>query len=196
MNTPQAPFEDATGAVLIGGRSKRLGRDKVILTYGEKPLAAFMHGLLQDLFGQVLLVGHTRHELDALGLVSVPDAFPGKGVLGGIYTALTLSSEPYVFVTGADMPFLTPGLITRILDLRHAADAVIPRGVGGFEPLCAVYSKSCTEKVRQSLDEGVLKILPALEGLAIESPVIIPAPGDPDPFFNINTVEDWEKLQS
>jgi molybdopterin-guanine dinucleotide biosynthesis protein A len=195
VNQPAATFEEVTGAVLTGGKSRRLGRDKILLPYDGKPLAVHLHGLLKNLFPQVLLIGHPRPELETLGLTCVPDLIPDKGALGGIYTALKTASTPYVFVAGADMPFLTTSLISDILGHRHGADAVIPRGPRGLEPLCAAYSISCTDAIKQSLEKDMLKIMGALDGLAVLSPEVTPGDDQLDPFLNINYPEDLEILR-
>lgn len=196
MTGTAAAFEEVTGAILTGGKSSRLGRDKALLPMNGKPLAVHMHTLLADLFPEVILIGHSRPELEIMGLTSIPDLIPGKGVLGGIYTALHVCKTPYVFVAAADMPFLTPSLITGILAYRHRADAVIPSGPKGMEPLCAVYSKTCSGTIKQSIGRNTLKIMEALNGLKVLSPEIGPKDSEPDPFFNINHPEDLKKLKS
>lgn len=195
MNPGPAAFEEVTGAVLIGGKSRRLGRDKVLLPFDGKPLAAHMHDLLKELFQETLLIGHPRPELESLGFTCIPDLVPGKGVLGGIHTALHKSTTPFVFVIGADMPFVTGPLISRILVHRHTADAVIPQGPKGMEPLCAVYSTSCTSIIRQNIEAGTLRVTAALDRLKVLSPEIAPYGDDPDPFININYPEDVAKLE-
>ena len=190
MNPRSGTFEEVTGAILIGGQSRRLGRDKVLLSYEGKPLVLHIHRLLNGLFPRTLLIGHPRPELETHGLTCIPDLVPDKGVLGGIYTALNTAATPYVFVTGADMPFLTTSLISEILDHRGNADAVIPRGPRGFEPLCALYSKRCAVPMKNAIDGGTFKIMAALEGLNIITPEITVAEGDQNPFANINYPQD------
>ena len=167
-----------------------------MLPLGGKPLAVHMHSLLADLFSKVILIGHSRPELEKMGLTSVPDLISGKGVLGGIYTALHVCKTPYVFVVAADMPFLTPSLISGILAYRHKADAVIPSGPKGMEPLCAVYSKACIGTIKESIERNTLKVIEALDGLKVLSPEIGQKDSEPDPFININCPEDLEKLKS
>lgn len=196
MNQPGAPFEEVTGAILIGGQSRRLGRDKVLLHYEGKPLAVHLHQLLENLFPETVLIGHPRPELEAIGLTCIPDTIPDMGVLGGIYTALSAAATPHVFIAGADMPFITPTLISTILSHRNLADAVIPRGPRGLEPLCAVYSKSCADTLKTCLEKGTLKVMAALDSLKVVSPEVIPGDGDQDPFININYPEDLENLKS
>jgi len=196
MTPRSAAFEEVTGAILIGGKSRRLGRDKVLLPYEGKPLIVHLHQILQDLFPRILLIGHPRPVLKELGFSCVPDRVPHKGVLGGIYTALDAAVTPYVFVAGADMPFLTVSLISDLLGHRHLADAVIPRGPRGLEPLCAVYSSSCFESIRHSLDTGALRIMTAISDLRVLTPEVRPVDSEPDPFFNINYPEDLGILKN
>jgi molybdopterin-guanine dinucleotide biosynthesis protein A len=195
MNQAAAASQEVTGAILTGGQSRRLGRDKVLLPYEGKPLAFHMHGLLVTHFPRTVLIGHPRPELQALGLECFPDLVKGKGALGGIYTALRAADTPYVFIAGADMPFLTTSLISDILGHRHEADAVIPRGPRGLEPLCAVYSISCTSAMEHNLKSDNLKIMAALDGLTVLSPEVTLKEGEPDPFININNPEDLELLK-
>ena len=43
-----------------------------------------------------------------LGLPLYPDLVPGRGALGGLYTALSAASQPLVAVVACDMPFASP----------------------------------------------------------------------------------------
>ena len=194
MNRPAAAFEEVTGAILVGGKSRRLGQDKALLPFNGKPLVVHMHKLLADLFPEVNLIGHPRPEFENIGLICVPDLIPRKGVLGGIYTALHMCTTPYVFIVGADMPFLTPSRISEVLAYRHRADAVIPMGPRGMEPLCAVYSSACTGTIKKNIEMDQLKVIPALDGLKILSPEIGNKDDEPDPFININYPKDLDIL--
>lgn len=187
-------FDDVTAAILVGGLSSRFGRDKILLTIEGKSLILRLYQMLQPLVGEILAVGHHREEFDAMGLRVVEDLLPDTGPLGGIYTALMSATTPYVFVIAADMPFITASLIRKIAQSRSDAEAVIPRGPRGLEPLCAVYSRTCGDHIRTSLSHGNRRIVTALEGFSVLTPEIQADKGERDPFFNINYPEDLEKL--
>jgi len=188
--------EDVTGAILIGGKSRRLGCDKILLPYRGKPLVLHLYGILSSLFNRTSLIGYTRPELDREGLECIPDQFPDCGVLGGICTALINSSTDHVFVAAGDMPFLTQSVVNEILSHRHEAYAVIPAGPSGMEPLCAVYSKSCLEPMLSRIERKRLKVIDALAELSVFQLRMSPDNSGSSPFFNINTPEDLEKLIS
>jgi molybdopterin-guanine dinucleotide biosynthesis protein A len=195
VNSSPIVFEDITGVILIGGRSSRLGRDKVLLQLDGIPIIKHLHNGLKPLVHEVLLIGHRRPEFDPLGLRVVEDIMPGAGPLGGIYTALVSSETPFVFVVAGDMPFISTSLISTIVQARRDADAVIPSGPRGLEPLCAVYSRSCTEPFGASLEKGNRRIVSALEGLNTLKPEISVRNSEQDPFFNINYPEDLERIK-
>ena len=171
-----------------------MGFDKVLLPVNGVPLVSIVHTRLSGLFDTVLVVGHHRPEFDALGITAHPDLMPDRGILGGIYTALSLAETPYTFAAACDMPNIDLDLVEEVLSHREEADAVIPRGPKGFEPLFAVYSRACLPAVRKSLEAGELKVMTALEGLNVVTPRLQTAATGPDPLANLNTPEDLEKL--
>ncbi|MDF1536238.1 MAG: molybdenum cofactor guanylyltransferase [bacterium] len=193
--TPGVPFPGEVGAaVLVGGQSSRFGRDKVLLEVDGEPLVKRSITLLSSLFSDVLVIGHDRPEFHILGIRAIEDLIPGKGSLGGLYTAVMTAGTPAVFVMAADMPFVSASLIDQVVRMRGGVDAVIPRGPTGFEPLCALYSRSCAAPMKKAIDKGSFRIMAALEGLKITNPEIMTVEGEGDPFANINTPEDWERL--
>ena len=195
MNGSPPVAEDVAGAILVGGRSSRFGRDKVLLPFGNKPLFAHIYDILAPLVGEVFIVGHHRPEFEIFGLRVVGDLGPDAGPLGGIYTALKSTKAPFVLAIGADMPFLTTSFLGKILQSAGNADAVIPRGSRGLEPLSAVYSGTCIEPMRASLARGNRRIVRALEGMNLLTPEIALTVGGKDPFFNINFPEDYEGME-
>ncbi len=192
----KAAFTDTTGVVLVGGKGRRMGRDKVLMPVNGKPIIVKILQQIAPVFAETLVVGHHRPEFDELEIVSHPDAVPDRGVLGGIYTGLLLTRTPFIFAIASDMPFLNADLIRRIAGMRHAADAVVPKGPEGYEPLFAAYSVSCLDPFRENLDKGILRIQAALEGLNVINPVIPPAPeGTPDPLSNLNIPQNLSLLE-
>jgi molybdopterin-guanine dinucleotide biosynthesis protein A len=190
MTSGSVFLRDVSAAILVGGLSKRLGQDKVLLEFDGQPLIYRSVTLLTSLFENVLVIGHHRPEFHDLGIRVIEDIVPEKGALGGLYTAVESSPTPAVFVVAADMPFVTQPLIEEVLQFQGQADAVIPRGPRGFEPLCALYSKSCAVPMKDAIDGGTFKIMAALEGLNIITPEITVAEGDQNPFANINYPQD------
>ncbi|MEE8547527.1 MAG: molybdenum cofactor guanylyltransferase [bacterium] len=192
----KAAFTDITGVVLVGGKGRRMGRDKVLIPVHGKPIIEKTFRKIAPLFAETLVVGHHRPEFDELKIQSHPDIIPDCGALGGIYTGLALAQTPFIFAIASDMPFLDTDLMTSIAEVRQGADAVIPKGSMGYEPLFAIYSTSCLNQIRENLEKGSLRVLEALEGMNVLNPEIPPVPeGAPDPLSNLNTPQDLRLLE-
>lgn len=191
----QGILPDITAAVLIGGKSRRFGRDKVIEPLDGVMLVEKVVSVLNPLFSEIILVGHFRQEI--AGYKTVSDIIPGCGPLGGIYTALVSSANPYCFIFAADMPNLNMKLIRYMAGLKEKADIIIPRLSKGIEPLHAVYSKAAIPVIKTLLEKNRFKILNLIEQMNTEyiGNLSINKFGDPLRIFsNINTTSDIEIL--
>jgi molybdenum cofactor guanylyltransferase len=189
----QGILSDITAAVLIGGKSSRFGRDKVVEPLDGVMLVEKVVSLLNPLFSEIILIGHARRE--TAGYKTVPDIMPGCGPLGGIYTALVSSKNPYCFIFAADMPNLNTGLIRYMVGLKEKADIIIPRLSVGMEPLHAIYSSTAIPAVKDMLVKRNFKISNLIEQMNTEyiGHLSIKNFGEPSRIFsNINTLSDLE----
>ena len=92
------------GAVLCGGASRRMGRDKALVSVDGRALALRVADALRAAGAEpVLGVGGDLDALAALGLAGVPDEEPGAGPLTGILTALAQGAAPLTFVAACDL---------------------------------------------------------------------------------------------
>ena len=182
---------DITAAVLIGGKSRRFGRDKVVEPLDGVMLVERVISVLKPLFSEIALIGHVRHEIS--GYKTIPDIIPGCGPLGGIYTALTSSKNPYCFIFAADMPNLNTGLIRYMAGLKEKADIILPQVPKGLEPLHAIYSKTAIPVIKDLLAKKDFKILNLIEQMKTEyiGYQTIENFGEPLRIFsNINSLSD------
>lgn len=118
------------GAVLCGGASRRMGRDKALVPVDGVALARRVaDALVAGGCTSVLAVGGDGPALAALGLVPVPDRWPGEGPLGGLATALAAVGEGDRLVL-APCDLLHP--LASLVETLVAALAVPPEpeGVG------------------------------------------------------------------
>ena len=111
-----------SGAVLTGGVSRRMGRDKALLRVGGRPLAGVVADALSGAGAeQVVAIGGDRSGLVAAGLTVVDDAHPGEGPLGGILTAIGRLAGPGlpVVVLACDLPAADPGNVAAVVGRRQ-----------------------------------------------------------------------------
>ena len=119
------------GAVLCGGRSRRMGRDKALIEIGGVPLVMRVASALRDAGAvDVRTVGGDADALSRLGLRTVADRWPGAGPLGGIVTALseteTAGTAGIVLVAACDLVDPSPAtMAATVRALRETADASV-----------------------------------------------------------------------
>lgn len=148
---------EATGFVVAGGKSRRMGRDKALLPWNGATLLDHTVARLGAVCASVRVLSGTERRYEDRGLSVETDAVPDAGPLGGIYTGLLGMGAGTGLFLGVDLPFVTVDLLRRLLELSAGHDAVVPMSPRGPEPLCAVYRSTCLEPIRRRLAAGDLK---------------------------------------
>jgi molybdopterin-guanine dinucleotide biosynthesis protein A len=187
---------NVSAALLVGGASRRMGRDKSALMLAGVPAATRTSRLLAGFFEDVLLVGGDPPE-DALGR-RVPDVRGPRCALRGVVTALEAVRTDHVLVVATDLPLLTPDLLLALVAFPEA-DAVVPRDASGRHPLCALYRRApALEQARSLLREERLAmshLLDALDTRHLEGPDLAQVDPDGHALTNVNTPEDLARLE-
>ncbi len=142
-------YRDVSGVILAGGKSSRYGRNKALVQLNGTALIEWVISVLKGLFENVILITNTPQEYASLGLPMEQDIIKGLGPLGGIYTALQAIPTEYGFFVACDMPFLSPALITYLIDCRDEYDVVVPKIDWKIEALHALYRKTCLPEVER-----------------------------------------------
>lgn len=185
--------------ILAGGESRRMGRDKLPLMVGEKPLLDRVCLALSCRCDEILVVG--GGEYSPPGARRVPDLRPGRqGPLAGIEAGLLAARHRAVFVAAGDMPFLTGDLAGYLLDLLSGdVPAVVPDFGGRLHPLCAAYGRELRPAVSAALDQGkrsVRELLEAQPRVRYVREEELRRFGDPDLLLtNVNSPEDLESAR-
>ena len=165
------------GAILTGGRSSRMGRDKAFVQVAGEQMVVRVHAALGGAgVAPVVAVGGDAGRLGALGIASIPDAWPGEGPLGGILTALRWCTLPRICVVACDLGVLTAATITALLDGDQSGAAVVAMSTR-LEPLCAVWRRDETTLATLSglFSGGERSVERALGALDITTVDVAPA---------------------
>jgi molybdopterin-guanine dinucleotide biosynthesis protein A len=166
-----------------------MGREKALLPYRGGVLVEFVAEAVKLAAGSAVLVG-SPSRLGAIGYPILPDIYSGEGPLGGILTVLQHSSADWNLIVACDMPAVSAGFLTGLLEAAECqdADVLVPAGPSGrLEPLCAVYHRRSREPLYNAFAAGIRKVTAAFTGLRI---VVFPIP-ELTPVQNVNTPEDW-----
>jgi molybdopterin-guanine dinucleotide biosynthesis protein A len=134
-----------SGILLAGGASRRFGRPKLLEPLGGAPLFHHPLGALLAVCDEVVIVlapGAPDLPLpdDASRARFVHDDAAHEGPLAGTDAGLAKVRGEHAVVAGADMPGLSPGLLSLMVDraARTRRDAVLLADVDGPRPLPAV----------------------------------------------------------
>ncbi|MBI2906104.1 MAG: molybdenum cofactor guanylyltransferase [Chloroflexi bacterium] len=194
--TRLATEESGTASiVLAGGRSSRLGRDKLREVIGEKSVIQRVLEAVAPVSSEIIVVTADRE----LALPSYPaarlvhDIHPGKGSLGGIYSGIVMSTRYHSLVVAGDMPFLNTALLRHMVAASGSFDVVLPKVDDYVEPLHAVYSKDCLPAIEDLLRQDNLRILDFFDRVRVryleEEEIDLFDPKHLS-FFNVNTEAD------
>jgi molybdopterin-guanine dinucleotide biosynthesis protein A len=190
---------DTSCIILAGGKSLRLGYDKVLEKVGNRSLLEQVISRIDSLSRKIIIVTAEERTFPKLAshskLKIVPDIFPGKGSLGGIYTGLVTSDSFYNLVIAVDMPFLNQPLLRYMIEVSDGFDFVLPRVNNLFEPLHAVYSKNCIAPIEFILKQGrkvIIELFNFVKVRYVEADEVERFDPQHLSFFNINTEEDLE----
>ncbi|MCE2471763.1 MAG: molybdenum cofactor guanylyltransferase [Anaerolineae bacterium] len=148
-------------AIIAGGQSRRMGRDKAFVELGGRALIERVIQRSADLGqAETILITNKPADYAHLGLPMHRDILPDTGSLGGIYTALVKATSPAVLVLACDMPFINADLLRFMLTQLDAdTDIVVPRVDGYPQALHAIYQKTCIAPIRAQLEANRLKII-------------------------------------
>jgi molybdopterin-guanine dinucleotide biosynthesis protein A len=190
---------DISAVILAGGKSLRLGHDKITEKVGNATLLQKVISRIDSLSKDIFIVTAEEKSFkefaDNKKLKTVADIFPGRGSLGGIYTGLVKSESFYNLVIAADMPFLNRELLAYMTEVADGFDFVIPKIGTFFEPLHAIYSKNCVTPIETMIRKNrrvIIELFDFVKVRYVEAEEIDRFDPEHLSFFNINTVEDLE----
>jgi len=202
-----------SAVILAGGASRRLGAEKSLLLFDDKPLLCWTVERLSSVVDEIVVVARDEEHSSRLEKVlsqflpgSIKpamawDSLPGYGPVAGIAAGMGLARAEFAFATACDLPFLNPRVVEKLFITAEedpgCGGAVPVQANGFFEPLHCVYHR---EKMRQACEKamaaGERRIFAPLQEIGIRHvavELLRPLDADLLTFFNLNTREDMER---
>ena len=173
-----------------------MGRDKAFLEVDGKPHIERLLEIFTESFAQVVLVGDREERFAGYDLPILADIYPGSS-LGGLYTGLYHAATEYIFAAPCDLPFPNGEVIRHLCSLRNGYDAVVPTTAKGYEPLFALYSKSCLWPIKALLDSDdycAYAYYPQVRVRYVTYEELARFDRDGRAFLSINTPEEFAKI--
>jgi molybdopterin-guanine dinucleotide biosynthesis protein A len=190
-----------TVAIQAGGQSARMGADKALKPFLGRPLIQRVIERLAPIADEMIVTTNRPADYVFLNVPLFADLKPGRGALGGLYTAVASASSPIVAVVACDMPFASSRLLeaaARLL-VEAEADVVIPTSAEGMEPLHAVYRRAtCVPAIEAALAADQWKVIAWFPQVKVR--VLTPDEiKEHDPsgraFWNLNTPEEFAEAE-
>jgi molybdopterin-guanine dinucleotide biosynthesis protein A len=176
--------------ILAGGKSSRMGEDKGLKLLHDKHLIQYVIDSLIPYFHEIK-ISTNNSEYNRFGYELVPDIFPEKGPMGGIYSALKNSPSNDIFITGCDMPCIFRSSIEHLLQQKNQS-ATVAVYKGKVQPLFGIYNRNLIPVLETKIEQNKLKMIELLQ----EIKAMFIEMNDEDVFLNINTLEDFKQLEN
>lgn len=148
--------------MLAGGHSRRMGRDKASLPFGDETLLERVIGRVAPVVDELVVAARADQQVPG-GFDVVRDPPGGEGPLAGLVAGLRALEADRVFVTACDVPLLRPELVTRLFDLAEGFEIAVPRVGKHHMVLTAVYARAVLPRAEALLDASRLRPFYLLE---------------------------------
>lgn len=153
------PSKELLGAVICGGRSSRMGRDKAMLQLpGGSSFLDHAVDLLAAVCETVCLFGEHRY---AARVDVFPDSFGGGGPIAGVLTALSVARQRSLhgcLSIAVDTPSLTAEDLVKLIDLWQLSPTTPTCGrcaeTQRIQPLIAIYPTQSILSLQHAADSG------------------------------------------
>ena len=188
--------------VLAGGKSKRFGEDKNHIKLGDKTLLEHVLSKISNKFEEILIVSSHNSETETINNVTViPDCFDDLGPLAGVLSSMKWVKErqksyQWVATFPSDTPFFETSIIEEYKKRIKINDSLLYFvksndkrhnifGLWSIDLLKVLENDLLNNNFRK-VEDWANKI--GVKTIDIEVKKF-------DPFFNINTKEDFEKAK-
>ncbi len=190
-----------TVCIQAGGASSRMGEDKALKLFLGRSLIQRVVDRFAPIADELIVTTNRPDEYAFLKLRLIPDLKPGRGALGGLYTAIASAAHPVVAIVACDMPFASAELIqlsVKIMENENV-DVVIAKNDDGYEPLHAVYRReTCLPAIESAINADqwrVVSWLPQVKAQTLTAEEIQSADPAGLAFWNVNTPEEFARAE-
>ena len=186
---------DYSVAILCGGKSTRMGRDKKNLNWHGVPLLTHMLRGFPDCDDLFLAANEETRDLPD-GIRTVNDRYPGCGPLGGLHASLLSMKHDVLFAVSCDAPLIDCRTAEILRAELGTHTAVVPKTANGrVHPLAALYRREAGEAAERQLSQGKYKLrdfLAELDAVYIPGTIL---PYGVLTLSNLNSPEDIRQLE-
>ena len=184
------------GLVLSGGKSQRMGRDKGLLTYHDKPQREYLWQQLQQCCDAVFHSIRPEQQGFLPAEHCITDKELGKGPMKGIVSAHLSHPNVAWLVVACDLPFLDNHTIANLVSERDTIKkgtcyASVSSGLP--EPLVCIWEPKALSEIAEQLTKGVA-VYP--RNYLINNSIKKVVPTNDEELFNANTIQEYNQAKA
>ena len=167
-----------------------MGRDKALLSFGQKSLARYQYDRLLEIFEKVYIcTKEPKFDFEAPLILDSYEIFAPTPAFLDIFEMI-----PEFFAISVDAPFIDRSVIEPLLEAaaKHTSkDAIIAR-TDYPHPLIGIYRRSITPLLAKELQQGNYK----LNSILKKADTLFVDFTEDERFLNLNTPADLEKAKN
>ena len=187
-------------AILAGGLNTRFGGEtKALININGIKIIELIVDQLRPLAKEIIIVTNNPVDFCHLeGCMIVGDIFLKAGPLGGIHSAMTITTAESLFVVASDMPLINRDVVESQMEAfyRMGGEVFIPVIDDRIEPLHAIYSAGLLPRLEDFLSGNKKR---AIREFLEMAHVVHWTPPEKETFTravaNINTPDDLEEIK-
>lgn len=157
----------ATGIILAGGKSSRMGEDKGLVLLNGKPMIQYVIEALKEVVSNIIIISNNA-SYNKFGVPVYSDIIKNKGPVGGIYTGLYHSTTELNFCISCDVPMISSDFIFWLLNKSGNASITLPMCKDKVHQMIGVYSKQVLSYFKESAEKEHLKLSQVNKDMACE----------------------------
>ncbi len=193
------------GVIIAGGQSQRfnespsLHQDKFLANFGSTTLLGHIIDRAKSQCDDLILNVNGDHNrvlkygLDIISDDYISNDYIDVGPLGGILAALSVAQKKghsHIITFSSDSPFFPDDYLDCLMSAVNKDDktVAVASSKGRCHPVMGAFSVTCLDSLKHYIESGERRVMPWVRQQAHEE--VIWQATEPDPFFNINRVQD------
>ena len=179
---------EISGIILAGGKSSRMGQDKGLLPFLNRPMVEYALETLSGLTNDIVLVANSD-EYAKFSARWVMDEVQNVGPLGGLMTGLRIVKQPFAFVLPCDSPKV-PFKLLSWMWAQNTGKASVLKANGRLYPLIGIYGKADLAIIESMIAHQELR----LQDLVAKRDAQILEPENAFPDFSLDWLANYNSM--
>lgn len=149
------PKDTLVGVVISGGKSSRMGTDKSLLLWNNKPFYLHTAEILAPFCSEIYVSCNVSQSNNYI-LPVIIDKYGSYGPISGVLSSMRALSGCSIITLPCDMPELSEGIINEMISSnKERLDGVFLKDDNNqLEPMLAIYNPTIYSKLLAWYDSG------------------------------------------